>query len=262
MKGGKLKPIPITTEERDIPSLDGEEKIATETVSKKGAVKFTEWRFKISEGEESPRIDPTGRRVIFDWQKMLELQEDHGFSTMYRVLHSDEARKIFKRPSQDLATEIREKIGPDAWVYVERNWTDLCDGNDVDGRGHVFLVAGWAELFAEKFGDIWLAAMAQHAIYVQEDEFAFGYLTALLDQKVTNESNMIRGAATLTAARSGGDVRRIDLTSFREVVLSEMERLISNGHTVSGAASAAKRLGIGTSQGANLALWYRHRRKL
>ena len=260
MKGSPPKVLPLIVQKSEFPTLDGSG-VFGKTVSRRGVALFTE----ISMPEDRS-IPPSSQRSVSDtiglrWQGLAELQTDHAHGVVYGALNRDNSENRTSRQNVELTAEIRAKISTCAWEKFERYYSHLCQGDDEAGHGRIFLVAAWAELFAEPFGEVWLAAMAKHAYYVEKDDFAFGYLAALLDQKRINESDLVRGDATLRAAQSGGKMRSSALKPKRSAVLAEMSRLISDGHTAKGAAAATARLGNGTSQNANLALWYRHQKK-
>lgn len=63
-------------------------------------------------------------------------------------------------------------------------------------------------------------------------------------------------------SQEGADKRRGDFAPHTDAVLSEMERLIENGLSISNAAGITAQKGIGKSKVANRALWHRHCGKL
>lgn len=76
-----------------------------------------------------------------------------------------------------------------------------------------------------------------------------------------HEADTLRGLLTAKAASDGGKARKNVLAPTTNDILSQMERLISDGRPISAAAEAIARRGIGRSGGANRALWYRHRQQ-
>ena len=102
--------------------------------------------------------------------------------------------------------------------------------------------------------------MAQHAFYVLEDDFAFGYFTAQLDQKRENETHFLRGKKSLESAKLGGKVRSSIVKPETESTLREVKRLVGAGHSLSRSAELAHRNGFGTSPSANKRLWNRHKK--
>lgn len=210
---------------------------------------------------------PMGKNNIIDgvaleWQGFSELDEDHGFSATYGVLCNTPFVSLkAEKPTSEIVAEIEAKVGPENWSRVERHLESL--GNKADKNGHrrVFLVAFWAEIFAEPFGELWLAAMAQHAYYVLENDFAFGYLTALLDQKQQNEAHFLRGKKGLDSAKRGGSARAQQSKANTQAVLHAMELHHAAGKSTARAAELALRSGHGSSAEANRKLWSRHRKK-
>lgn len=206
-------------------------------------------------------IGPTDG-VALQWQGFYQLDADHGMQASYDVLiDANFVALSGEKPTEDIASEIRDRIGAVNWNRVERYLSTFGDKTDKEGHRRCFLIAVWAELFAEPFGELWLAAMAQHAYWVERDEFAFGYLTALLDQKKQNESHFLRGKKGLASAALGGQARAAQSKSGTQTVLMEMERHISAGKSITRAAELTCRAGLGATPEANRKLWYRHRKK-
>ncbi len=132
---------------------------------------------------------------------------------------------------------------------------------DDEGKAKIFIVAAWAQLFAEPYQETWLAAMAHHAYFVHHDDFAFGYLTALLDQKKGSEEHFLRGRETLKSASLGGVARSAATKMKTNRTLAELSRLLATGHTLARASDLAFKNGFGSSPMANCKLWNRHLKK-
>lgn len=96
--------------------------------------------------------------------------------------------------------------------------------------------------------------LAQHAAN-SGNEFAFGYLTALIDQLRDNERSYLRGESIVENARKGGAARAANAASQR--TLAEMKSRIDNGQSVRQAAKNTSAAGFGSSGSANRKLWYR-----
>jgi hypothetical protein len=124
-----------------------------------------------------------------------------------------------------------------------------------------FIVAGWVDLFEEPFQEVWLAAMALHAYAFQENDFAFGYLIALLDQKKNSESHFLRGKQTLRSAAQGGIAKSSVTRPETLRTLTELSRLVSDGHSLARASELAFKNGFGASAAANKKLWNRNNKK-
>ena len=75
------------------------------------------------------------------------------------------------------------------------------------------------------------------------------------------EANEIRGAKVGKGGKRGGDERRGALAADTDLRMTEMKRLVDEGKTAKGAASAIARRKIGKTAGANLALWNRKKHK-
>lgn len=90
-------------------------------------------------------------------------------------------------------------------------------------------------------------------------EIGASYKAALLKQR--HEKNALRGKKVGDSARAGGVARSGLLRSGVSEVLSEMSKLVENGHSISNAARLVKFKGIGSSAEANRKLWTRHKVK-
>lgn len=193
-----------------------------------------------------------------EWQIFAELNENHGLSLIHEILFLEGFNYKAKHTIESMTAQICEKIGAQAWETVEKHLLEL---NDENGHREIFLQAKWVELFAEPYEELWLAAMAQHAFYVLENDFAFGYLTAQIDQKRKLESHFLRGENSIKSASLGGLARSNALQKKTHRTLNEMKRLIESGQSVARSADLAHKHGFGTSQGANKKLWERHSKK-
>lgn len=199
------------------------------------------------------------------WQTFTEVGMDHGLSLIHTLLEETP----FAYPvSQDTRLAFREKIQRAVharyWHAFQRSLREktigLADLEERNSKEDILLCAIWAHLETERFGPIWLAAMAQHAYWIEEDEYAFGYLIALLDQKLSNESHFLRGKKGLESAGLGGQVRAAKAKPKTKSVLIEMDRHISGGKSIARAADLTFRAGQGSSSSANRKLWSRHRK--
>ncbi|WP_370301403.1 hypothetical protein [Pseudooceanicola sp.] len=162
-----------------------------------------------------------------------------------------------------LRKELQSSMSSEEWSSVEQYAETLPSTPDSFGNGHqqeVFWVALWAQQFAEPLGEIWLAAMAQHAAHVVGNKFALGYFTALLRQKATDEGHFLRGRKTLKSAKQGGEARSRQINPRTKTVISEMKLLMANGFTQADAARIAFKRKLGTSAEANERLFRRHRK--
>jgi hypothetical protein len=230
------------------------------TVSK-GIVTFTSIRMRPEELPPATISPENTQRIGLTWQSYSELQADHGEGITYGILFDEKFGNLFARSTARLLADIGSKLKPSIMVKLNRFLDEIDDEEDATGGRKIFTTAVWAEMFSEKYSEVWLAAMAQHAYYVEGNSFAFGYMSALLDKKASAERDFLRGKVTANSAGLGGKSRSSNFSSMREAVLAEMERLIGKGFSRANAARMTKEKGLGTSQAANEKLWGRHHKK-
>jgi hypothetical protein len=75
-------------------------------------------------------------------------------------------------------------------------------------------------------------------------------------------ADIVRGISILQAARLGGAQRKNRLNAKSANILNEMTKLVDAGRGVQDAAASCFRRRIGSSAGANRALWYRHHKNV
>jgi len=264
MKKHICDPLKLEVEELEYPPLLGSEnpsdnvKVTKSTLTK-GTARFTRTEFHADETKSNKKqLARDSTNVALEWQSFSELGTDHGFSLSYEILHSEGFGIYGKHTSESMSADIAKKVGDSSWKRIEKHLLRL---DEESGHREVFLQAGWAQLFAEPFEELWLAAMAQHAHYVLEDDFAFGYLTAQIDQKRDIEAHFLRGKKSIESASLGGLVRSSEQHKKTQQTLTEMKRLIEDGQSVARSASLAHKSGFGTSEAANKKLWTRHSKK-
>lgn len=255
MSGTRKRLQDFVTETRVLPGLDAGPMFKS-TVFQNALARFSQLEY--FGRPEATRIEG----LALPWQGLLELDLDHGFSVSYGVFFDTPTGTVLNRkPTADIIAEIQAELGAENWGRIDRHLATLGDETDKEGHRRIFLVAAWAELFTEPFCEVWLAAMAQHAYYVLQNDYAFGYLTALLGQKQQNETHFLRGKKSVVSASAGGHARAEKSRSNTQAVLRAMERYIAAGKSVARAAELAQRNGHGTSAEANRKLWHRHRKK-
>lgn len=193
----------------------------------------------------------------FKWQSFSELSEDHGHAVICDVLHPIGLYILKDEKRSQIILEIKSKSSSSSWVELENYSAEIQNKSPDENMADVFIVAAWAELFAEPFQEVWLAAMAHHAIYLREDDYAFGYLTALLDQKKLTEKHFLRGREILKSASLGGLAKSNASGRKTRQTIAELARLMQAGHSVARASSLAFKNGFGTSPAANRKLWNR-----
>jgi len=259
MKKRKGEKPPVVVSEETLPGL-AEGQTFRRSKFSRGAVQFSTFvpDVPIPEWTEEERAK---LGVCLKWQSYRELCDDHGFSVTYGVLHDAGFLRGGDRSPTALAAEIKAEIGDVAWQGVEKHLSKLGNESDERTRKKSFLIACWAELFSEPYEELWLAAMAHHAYYVEENDFAFGYLTALLDQKRENETHFLRGKKSLERARAGGLARGQQQTDKTRKVIHFMKHYVADGHSIANAARLAFKAGQGSSAGANRKAWSRHYKK-
>ncbi len=224
-----------------------------------GIVQFSTFQMDITNSQNKKVVFKD--RVALDWQTFSELMEDHGQASICEILrplglYILSAEKKFK-----LVSDIKSKISKVGWKGFESNLLRLQNENLDEKAFEVFIVAAWVQLFEEPFQMVWLAAMAQHAYVLEEDDYAFGYLIALLDQKKNSETHFLRGKGTLRSAKLGGIAKSTATRVETQRTMLELSRLVLAGHTVARASDLAFKNGLGTSATANKKLWQRNHRK-
>lgn len=248
----------LEVEESEFPSLFGDDNFKEVTFSK-GTSRFSQITFLGGNPEKNKNLtEHEPAKIALEWQSYSELDTDHGLSLSHEILFSEGFGNSTKHTIESMSAQIAEKVGERAWKSIE---THLLGLDEESGHRKVFLQAGWAQLFAEPFEELWLAAMAQHAFYVLENDFAFGYLTAQIDQKRDIETHFLRGKKSIESASLGGLARSSEQHKKTQQTLTEMNRLIENDLSIARAASLAYKNGFGTSDAANKKLWARHSKK-
>lgn len=249
----------LTVEKSELPTAPGEIRLKQVEYTK-GTTQFSMLITSADDLKNSKmkQAECKPKSLGLKWQILAELNEDHGLSLIHEILFLEGFGSNTKHTIESMTAQICEKIGAQAWETVEKHLLEL---NDENGDREIFLQAKWVELFSEPFEELWLAAMAQHAFYVLGDDFAFGYLTAQIDQKRNLESHFLRGKNSVKSASLGGLARSNALQKKTRQTLTEMERLIASGHSVARSAKLAHKNGFGTSQSANKKLWERHSKK-
>lgn len=248
--------VEVIVTEYPNPLEDG--KTVQDVCETSGLVKFTSHRFLGDYPSNVRSLTDSIDRVGLCWQSYSELRADHGHAIVYRVLLNDDHHEWYRRTEAELLSDISERLSPTALKALISCLENLDDAKDDSGHRRIFLRASWVELFSEKFSDLWLAAVAQHAYYIEEDDFAFGYLTCLLSQIWESEDHFLRGKNVAKSAGKGGLVKSFGFRPLRESILAEMQRLISRGSTRANAARMTFQRGLGTSESANAKLWDRH----
>lgn len=227
----------------------------------KGLVSFSSIRMQ-PESMTPEMVSPeNAHRIGLSWQTYSELQADHGEGATYGILCDEKFGNLFARSTTEMLTELENELEPSAMARLEKFLDGLDDQEDASGCRKIFTTAVWAEMFAEPYSDVWLAAMAQHAYYIEGNSFAFGYLSALLDKKASAERDFLRGKVTAKSAGLGGKSRSSKFSPTREAILAEMRRLVARGFSRTNAARITHEKGLGSSQAANEKLWDRHRKK-
>lgn len=245
----------------EFPSLSDEGVRLQHITSVRGIVKFTGCFVKPEDMPEEYKPSRKCNRIGLKWQSFSELQSDHGLGVTYGVLFDGQFGKLSAKGVNEMLSELEAVLSPSALTRLKSFLDELGDIDDASGQRRIFVTAAWAQEFTEQFSEVWLAAMAQHAYFIEENDFAFGYLSALLDQKANTENHFLRGKVIAKNAGVGGRVKSANFRPTKEAVLAEMRRLVEKGHSRSNAARMVHEKGFGASQAANAKLWDRHSRK-
>jgi hypothetical protein len=195
------------------------------------------------------------------WQGMMELDSDHGMSIICGILVDADLWILKPARRNELLSQVKARLNENIWAMISESLRPPAIEEGEDDIRDVIIVGLWAELFAEPLSDLWLAAMAYHAFYAERNDFAFGYLTAQLDQRRETEEDFLRGRKSVESGKVGAEIRAKHSHAETERVLWEIKRLIERGHSISRAASIAAHGGVGTSASANRKLWDRHSKK-
>jgi hypothetical protein len=241
----------LGVESKDLPVWEG---LAMRVVRyEKGSIRLSEHY-----GLEMPPPPP---QEFYDiaMLRQTELSADHGIFVSMRIL--DDAGLLSLAPDElaELNKDVRMKVSPETWSEISVH-LDKIEKHDLDQEA--FIVALWTELVAQPLSDIWLAAKAQYAYFIENNDFAFGYLIAQLDRRQELESNFLRGKKIVESGRMGGNARANRMMSSSQRTLKAMRRLVDEGHSVARAATLAHEGGQGTSAEANRRLWNRRKQKV
>lgn len=262
MKKRKIDNLKTNVETSEFFRLDGQPAIHKIEITK-GAVQFTKLKYPDELKSQFSAMNSSSGdshfNIALEWQQFRELSEDHGFGLCYSALSNGDGGPYDGFNVDKIISRIKSDKGDDVWKIIEAHLSQF-EENSVSYK--MFLYAAWAQFFEEPFEERWLAANALHAAYVLEDYFAFGYLTALLDQKVNNnETHLLRGKKNVESAKLGGQARSRQQNLKTKETLSEMARMIKNGQSISRSATLAYNNGYGSSEAANKRLWTRHSKK-
>lgn len=171
---------------------------------------------------------------------------------------------------------------PKAAQYVrhdgEGNWWELSpDHPKRPPTGEIWkftLGKALAQEFSDDFSDPWYAGRIGFECRLALEHFhkgdagkpflftkIFEIATLRADWKWRrgHKPSILTGRSVRKGAKAGGDMRRNKCSDATLGILQEMERLITDGKSISRAAELAASNGLGTSKDANRKLWGRHR---
>jgi len=250
---------PFEARERSIISpLSG--RAFRETTFERGMVRLSTLS-ALSNAEEAAGLPDKKARHRLQVQSMLELTVDQGYSSAVAVLDRADLWAFPRKRWDELAAQIRSKVPKSHWLEIEARLRPVPVAERMpDIVADRYLVAVWADLFAPPLGNLWLAANAMFLYEEEGNEFAFGYLTALLNGREASEKDVLRGRRSVDSARQGGQVRAASHAARTRKVLDELGRLIGEGHSVKRASELAAANHVGSSAEANRKLWSRHSR--
>lgn len=204
-------------------------------------------------------------KLVFglQWQTFTELDPDHGLQMIYEVLEATPfSGPLSARARVDILAEVNAHVGRVTSELLNTEFERVekeTRPEDRESHKDIILCAVWASINYQAFEPIWLAAMAQHAYWIEHDEFACGYLIAMLDQKLTKEKDFLRGRKSVQSGAEGARNKAAVQKKRTQQICSEMRRLVVNGLSVARAAEVAHKNGFGASAAANRKLWYRNK---
>lgn len=238
---------------------------STESLRK---VKYTRGIVTLESWNSGPKFDKMiemlGHPITFDTgflrHAFWELDPDHGIFLVLDILNEAGLTTCPESAHEaQLIREIKSAASEDTWALIQERLKKIEESGAPEDHRNVWLTMVWAQLKFPPFGTVWLAAVANFACYVLENDYMFGYIIALLDQKRANEQDALRGKGTVSSAAKGGKARATESSKKSKLVLDEMKRLIEIGNSVANAARIVHARGKGTSPEANRALWKRNR---
>jgi hypothetical protein len=251
---------PLAIKSTEMPSLSSG--LAMRSVNyAKGAVRLSEFYGVGAPLPSSEGKLPRPPSFALRWQGMMELDSDHGMSIICGILMDADLWILKPDRREELLSQVKTRLNENMLAMISESLRPPAIEEGEDDIRDVIIVGLWAERFAEPLSDLWLAAMAYHAYYAERNDFAFGYLTAQLDQRRETEEDFLRGRKSVESGKVGAQIRAKRSHAETERVLRELKRLIAGGHSISRAASIAADGGIGSSASANRKLWDRHSKK-
>jgi hypothetical protein len=207
----------------------------------------------LSENSAESRLSDDG---LLLWESLSELDPENGVIIVFETLDDAELLDLPPQKLDKLTEEIRLNLDPQEWSEFGARLARI---DKLGQDREPLIVAFWAACCAEKLGNVWLAAMAYHAFFENEADYAFGWLTAQLYRRAEFEAHFMRGKKIVEDARKGGKSRATKRIAATSSVLRDMRASIEKGEKVSTAARLAFKRGKGKSPGANIRLWGRHR---
>lgn len=176
-----------------------------------------------------------------DWLgEVIGVLGAHGWNDGHVFLSDEIVERVRKAVGQEVIDDARETHG--------ENW-----------RAFILEVA--AAYFVRPLTRLWYAANLVSLYFVHQDDMTFGYLWAEYNVRLRHETDAVRGSKTKKSASAGGRVRGSKFSAQRQKVVSEIERLVQVGHSVSRASHLVFANGHGTSAEANRKLFYRARKE-
>jgi len=175
-----------------------------------------------------------------------------------------------------LGSRVLPQAGGKGWIFANRDFLPDYDGSEVYENG---------TLTAEQFirSQIYTTDDVNYALLIAERctfilrletnpsnlDFVhyaamqeIGELTVEAYWRKAFKADIVRGISTLLAARLGGAQRKKRLGPKSAAIIKGMTSLVDDGRGVNEAADICIRRGLGTSVGANRALWYRYRKNV
>jgi hypothetical protein len=135
-------------------------------------------------------------------------------------------------------------------------WADMWIGKAAEPLSEAYFLGKMA--FSLKVIEESLAANDMMTVFRHAMRLGM-YQTEIDIRKIAGRYAEI-GKKYLTSSEEGAAKRRGDFKAETQSILSEMADLVERGNSISNAARIVAKYGLGKSEGANRAIWYRHKK--
>jgi hypothetical protein len=215
------------------------------------------------------------------WQQTAKIETSEHASEAARDTQMDNFWPSIEELANQCDEILKENGFPGAAEMVRHDgagnwWQHLPDAPKRPPTGETWkFTRGYAlaQDFADGFSDAWYAGRIGFQCRLALEHFRKGeagqpFLFGMLFEIATlrtdwqwrrgHKPSIVTGRGVRKGGKLGGEMRRKKYASDTHMRISEMRRLIREGHSKSSAADALARRGIGKSRDANLKLWQRH----